>query len=298
MLGELKDRHVWIEYNGEIITTYSVPHTVNWNPAYVQGMLESQVKCGEFAIVGRLKGSGFGYLALVKQSAATEELAQDTVRAVQALSDAPGFIVDLRGANGGSETLSSPIASAFCGADVVYATHKRRSGPGHNDFGPVRTRTLDKGENPYMKPVVVLIGQRCMSSGEALVQMFSALPNVTTVGERTRGASGNPAPVDLPGLPVKVWFSRWVDMMPDGSTFEGKGIAPDVNVSFPPAAYAQGDPTLVRGIVVLREQVSNSKSPLAPQSATAPADNSAPPSRATANGSAPRVVGTATQPAR
>ena len=94
-----------------------------------------------------------------------------------------------------------------------------------------------------------------MSSGEGFVMMMKALPQVTTVGRRTRGASGNPAPVDLPGLSVAVYFSRWVDMTPDAQTFEGIGLAPDVSVELPVAAHAEHDPTLEKGIQVLRAAV-------------------------------------------
>ena len=85
--------------------------------------------------------------------------------------------------------------------------------------------------------------------------MMKCLPQVTTVGRRTRGASGNPKPWPLvqTGLNdygqsrqtgLTVYFSRWVDLMPDGRTFEGVGIPPDVEVNEPAAAYADADPTL------------------------------------------------------
>ena len=56
-----------------------------------------------------------------------------------------------------------------------------------------------------------------MSSGEGFVKMLKALPNVTTVGQPTRGSSGNPKPFKLPAVDVTVTYSRWVDLLPDGS---------------------------------------------------------------------------------
>src|SRR5207247_9754316 len=96
-----------------------------------------------------------------------------------------------------------------------YARRGFRSGPGHGDFGPwIDAEIAPRGGLRFVGPVVAILGPSCMSSGEGLAQMLAVLPNVTTIGLPTRGASGNPAPVDLPHG-VSVWFSRWQDAMPD-----------------------------------------------------------------------------------
>jgi C-terminal processing protease CtpA/Prc len=89
--------------------------------------------------------------------------------------------------------------------------------------------------------------------------MMKCLPHVTTVGLPTRGASGNPRPYELGRSGVRVWFSRWVDLMPDGRTFEGLGIPPDVKVDEPPAAYAERDPTLENGLDLLRVKAAEAR---------------------------------------
>jgi C-terminal processing protease CtpA/Prc len=85
--------------------------------------------------------------------------------------------------------------------------------------------------------------------------MMKALPQVTLVGMPTRGASGNPKPFELEGTGLKVMFSRWVDLLPDGRTLEGRGIPPDVRVDEPPSAYTSRDPTWEKGLDVLREKL-------------------------------------------
>ncbi len=115
---------------------------------------------------------------------------------------------------------------------------------------------LKAGERPYVKPVAVLIGPRAVSSGEGFVQMLKCLPHVTTVGARTRGSSGNPRPFALPGVAVTVWYSRWVDLLPDGTPIEGAGIAPEIAVAAPPGAYREKDPTWERAVEVLRKKAS------------------------------------------
>ncbi len=60
------------------------------------------------------------------------------------------------------------------------------------------------------------------------------------------------------GTGVAVMFSRWVDLLPDGQTFEGKGIPPDVLVDEPPSAYTDRDPTLDKALEILRQKVQAS----------------------------------------
>jgi len=84
--------------------------------------------------------------------------------------------------------------------------------------------------------------------------MMAALPHVTTVGLPTRGSSGNPGPTEVGETGVVVYYSRWVDLLPDGTPFEGKGVPPKIRVDAPPAAYSDADPTLTKGLELLREK--------------------------------------------
>jgi C-terminal processing protease CtpA/Prc len=168
---------------------------------------------------------------------------------------APGFVVDLRGAGGGGEGVAHRIAREFCAKDTIYAKSKYRGGPGPRDFGPTYDRVLEHSDEPYTKPVVCVFGPGCVSSGEAFAKMMKCLPNVTTVGRPTRGSSGNPRPCTLPGVPVTVLYSRWVDMLPNGTPVEGRGVPPEVLVDLPEADYQDADPTWEKALAVLRAKV-------------------------------------------
>ena len=89
--------------------------------------------------------------------------------------------------------------------------------------------------------------------------MMRCLPQVTIVGLPTRGASGNPIPFRLSRTGITVYFSGWVDMLPDGQSIEGVGIAPDTRVEAVETSYATADPTLEKGLEVLRAKVSAAK---------------------------------------
>jgi C-terminal processing protease CtpA/Prc len=205
-------------------------------------------------LVGKTRNDGFGYSLRLRQSQATPDNVAKAADAIKRLRDVPGFIVDLRRANGGAEPLALNIATLFCPAETIYAKSKYRNGPRPDDFADAYERTLPASEGAYTKPVVCLIGPGAISSGEAFVQMMHCLPHVTTVGLPTRGASGNPKPFALKGTGLVVMYSRWIDLMPDGQAFEGSGIPPDVTVDEPTTAYSKADPTLEKGMAILREK--------------------------------------------
>jgi C-terminal processing protease CtpA/Prc len=264
MLGHLEDGHVWIEMpDGKVIGTHRTPWTYNGNRGVIRAQLADVIECGDYALVGKTKPDGFGYFLMIHQSAATPELVAKAATAIEKLADAPGFVIDLRSANGGSEPLAQEIARLFCGKNVVYAKSRFRDGPDHDDFTEDQPRELSpaKSGKPYLKPVVCLLGPGCVSSGEGFAQMLAALPHVTTVGLPTRGSSGNPGTVDVGETGLTVYFSRWVDLMPDGTPLEGRGVRPAIEVRAAAEAYKDADPTLAKGLEVLRGKAAPTPRP-------------------------------------
>jgi hypothetical protein len=102
MLGVLSDMHVWIETPDGALPTYRSSYAYNGDRQFTLAQLDERTQCGKFAIVGRTKGDGFGYFLMVKQSEADQANVLKAVEAIRKLQGAPGFVVDLRAANGGS----------------------------------------------------------------------------------------------------------------------------------------------------------------------------------------------------
>ncbi|HEV3203727.1 MAG TPA: S41 family peptidase [Gemmataceae bacterium] len=259
-LGHLRDGHVWIEWPLGQVGTYRAPVRFNnYNRQATLATLDEKKECGRFAVIGKIKEDNIGAVILTRQSQADAASVRQVVDFILAMKEAPGFLLDLRDANGGNELLAQEIAQQFCGQETIYAKSKYRAGPGHADFGPTHDRHLQASEKPFLKPVVCLIGPRCVSSGEGFAQMMKCLPQITMVGNRTRGSSGNPKPFQLPGLEITVYYSRWVDLMPAGTPIEGIGISPDLELNFPADAYAEKDPTWEKALEVLRKKVAKEK---------------------------------------
>jgi hypothetical protein len=51
---------------------------------------------------------------------------------------------------------------------------------------------------------------------------------------------------------LTVYFSRWVDMLPDGTPIEGRGVPVKVKLEAPPDEYKNADPTLAKALEILR----------------------------------------------
>ena len=97
------------------------------------------------------------------------------------------------------------------------------------------------------------MGPACMSSNESFLLMMKQVPGGTLVGARSFGSSGNPRPVDL-GNGVTAFLPSWKDLRPDGTGFEGEGIAPDVEVRAESKDFRGRDPVIEAALKVLRER--------------------------------------------
>ena len=179
----------------------------------------------------------------------------DIDRAVGALYDAPGIIVDVRDNGGGTDLLSDPIAGRFADRKRVVERVRYRDGPAHDQFTDWIDRHVEpSGARRYTKPVVLLTNRRVISTAESFVLSMRVLPHVTVVGDTTAGGSGNPIARELPnGWSFRL--SRWQTTTPEGASYEGVGLAPDVPVRITDAdARAGRDTILERAIALLSDQ--------------------------------------------
>ncbi len=252
MLAELKDGHVWIVPPGKKrIPVWRPPTKRNFDFYAVAAKLAGVKQFGRNSLVGKTK-EGYGYVA-IGSFAENGSVYSEISREIISLFDAPGFIVDLRGNGGGYEGSASRIAALFCDEERVYAKAAYRSGGAYDAFTNPTDRTIAprKGKT-FTKPVICLVGQACVSSGEYMALMLKSMPHVTLLGQTTRGSTGNPQPVTLPNG-IRVWFSRWIGMRADGSIFEDEGIRPDITVEH----AGKGDPTFDAAVDHLRKRLAD-----------------------------------------
>ncbi len=164
---------------------------------------------------------------------------------------ADGLILDIRPNNGGNENIATKFASHFTDTEVVYGYTEERNGPSHWDFDPLQEKTLTPAAgNLFLKPVCCLIGQRCLSSAEWFTLMMRACPNVTLIGDATRGGSGFPREFELDNG-VKYTVPRWVAYDADLFGIEDFGIDPDIAIAAENSFDGNGDYVVERAIAEL-----------------------------------------------
>jgi hypothetical protein len=250
MLSALEDLHVYVQVDGEHVPGYNRDRPLNANLGAVTKLV------GEFSqtnddILWAKTDDGIGYINIHKL--ASPRLPEVFDEVLAHIIDTKGMIVDLRFNGGGSETLARQVAGRFCDQEYVYSLSQYRSGPRHSDLSPKYERKCGpSGPWYYTGPVVVLQGQKTMSSAESFVFMLAQCPQVTTLGDRTAGSSGNPRRVDA-GAGIVANLPRWLDMGPDGRPIEKVGIDPEIRVDAKPEEFTkENDPVLAAALEHLR----------------------------------------------
>ncbi len=257
MLANLEDLHVWIKRAGKAIPTAPGKSVrPNLDPKTRSAALTSVVEGTAPFVVGRI---GEGAAAVGYVEIPTWQMDDATVARLEghldSLSDCRALILDVRANQGGDETIAARIASRFCAEDIVYARTSVREPWKPEDTAAMtppadRVLAARKGAKPDTRKVAVLQGPVCMSSCEGFLLMCRALPGVTTVGDRSRGSSGNPkAFVVVPD--VVVHASTWQTFAPDGTPVDGKGVVPEVPSTEPVSKV--GDVVLGRALSLLSE---------------------------------------------
>jgi len=160
---------------------------------------------------------------------AFEQAAIDTVNRLQT-EDV--LIIDLRG-NGGGNT---PQRLLECLMDRPYrtwaATTPRHSGLGVAKGTPEPALALPSEVNEpapdhFKGRLALLADRQTGSAAEDFLMPFKDNGRATLVGETTVGSSGQPFFQKL-GDGMRIWVGAKRQTFPDGSEFEGVGIAPDI----------------------------------------------------------------------
>jgi hypothetical protein len=237
MLKPLRDLHIWLTVAGTPVPVFNRPRFSNANPAASRAIL-GDIRELDSSVSWAMTSDKIGYLAINNWSG--REVPDHCHQALEQLRDTKGLIVDVRLNGGGSEDLAEEVAGRFLDKDFVYAYSQFRNGPKHQDL----TEKLERKVGPsgpwrYEHSVVLLIGQKCMSSNESFIAMMGGDPDLTTIGDHTCGSSGNPRMLDLP-LEMTVSVPRWIDYLPDGRPLDERGFQPKIFFVSTPGAF-EGD---------------------------------------------------------
>ncbi len=253
MLKPTGDLHLYLRYGGNTYATGSRRVDSLFRKNLLSRYFEDVQQAGNNALTARTE-DGIGYLVIGTFGNNLDSAA--VTAAIAKMKDTKALIIDVRPNSGGNELLAREIAAWFVDGVKVYAknTYRRDKGKGKKAFGPVLDRTIEGNSDAdrYPGPVAVLMSRYNMSSCEAFLLMMKQAESCTLVGQRSYGSSGNPKTHGLSNG-VEVIVPSWMAMEPDGTCFEGKGIAPDVEVEVTAEDLKQRDPILERALSILRQ---------------------------------------------
>jgi hypothetical protein len=236
MLRPLRDLHVWLTVAGRHVPVFNRPRSANANPSARRAILGDLKQKG--SVQWAVTTNNIGYLAISAWSDAA--IPGDCDAALEEMRETRGLVLDVRLNGGGSEDLALEVAGRFLPREFIYAYSQFRNGPAHTDLTAMRERRVEpRGPWRYQRPVVVLIGQKCMSSNESFVAMMSGDPEAVIMGDHTCGSSGNPGIVQLP-LDMTVSVPRWIDYLPDATPLDEKGFQPQVRFVPDPSSFTAG----------------------------------------------------------
>lgn len=225
MAAELEDLHVWVKYNDILLAFYNRPRFRNgsWRGTEnLIGRFEDTKKDLAFA----RSADGIGYINIYSLS--NQELPRVFDEALEKLNDTWGLLIDLRFNGGGDELLARRIAGRFVDSKRIYNKNQYRSGAKHTDLGPKLAREFEPcGPWRYESPIVVLWGERTMSSAESFACMLAQCPQATTMGDRSAGSSANPRTLELPGK-IIINIPRWLDLDINDKPIDAVGVKPAV----------------------------------------------------------------------
>ncbi len=259
MVAHLEDLHVWVKAGEDWLPGYTRERPLNGSFAAVKSLIGEPKQEGKELTWARTQ-DGIGYLNVHGLSDAA--LTSEADRVLDALADTWAMIVDLRYNGGGDELLGGTIAARFLDEERVYSKNRYRSGSEHDNLGEILDRKLaPRGPWRYEGQTIALIGQKTLSSAESMALMLAQCPQVTTMGDRTGGSSGNPRRIEL-ACGITVNLPRWIDMDPEGKTIEHVGVPPDVPIATKPEDFTDTrDPVLEAALEKLRKTPKSERRP-------------------------------------
>lgn len=177
---------------------------------------------------------------------------------------AKSLIIDVRNNSGGNTSHGYSIISRLIDKpnDMTSIWRSRKYIPVFKAWGKEQEwhegdhGTIEpRGETPFLRPVVVLIGPNTYSAAEDFLVPIKASGRATLIGEATGGSTGQPLFFNVYGARVAICV-KW-DRFPDGTDFVGVGVQPDIKISLTKKDVREGsDPALKKAISFLKNKIS------------------------------------------
>ncbi len=198
--------------------------------------------------------SGYGYIRILSFDG-REEIADEFDRALDALKDAPGLVLDIRDNLGGFGTAQPRIVGRFITQRTKTGAQVLKNGRAHDSFSEHPSYFGPAGPWQYTRPLALLLNARTGSASDLFAAYLISTGRPLTVGTTTHGnLSGTGVYIVLPcNLVVRISNGYICDA--HGRIIEEQGNEPALRVEPTLADVAAGrDTGLERAVAALREQ--------------------------------------------
>ena len=248
MLNTLQDGHT------NLISKFDVSHNDSvYYRMYANRNINTEVVVLNYLTVNYHTSGGFthnairdGKVAYIRYASFMDDITTDNLsNLLDYYQDCKGLILDLRQNGGGNIDNIRILLSIFYNHGQPLYQTQIKSGPSHDEFTELTTvyaEDIDYDdpftEEPYTKPVAVLIDRGSYSATSFFALCTMAYPNIRLFGDYSGGGLGLPNGGVLPnGWTYRFSITRTLDMQ--GNNYEN-GVPPDVRVILDPACTAQG----------------------------------------------------------
>ena len=170
-----------------------------------------------------------------------------------------GYIIDLRDCPGGDDSVLIEIINRFTDKKRVAFHRKTKTGPGKEDFSPLKTWHIQpEGDAQFTGPIVLLTCDSVFSGGDVFALVAREIPHVTIVGEHTNGIFSYQHDGKLPNG-WKYHLSHQVYLSADKVCYASKGVPVDVKVLNTKQDLAKGEDAVIAAALKLLEKKSTVK---------------------------------------
>ena len=248
MLNTLRDGHT------NLISKFDVSHNDSvYYKMYAEKNIDEQVVVLNYLTVNYHTTGGFahnairnGEVAYIRYGSFMDNITEDNLSyLMNRYKDCKGLILDLRQNGGGNIDNIRQLLSIFDNHGQPLYQTQIKSGPGHNEFKELTTVYADSTdysdpftEEPYTKPVAVLIDRGSYSATSFFAICTMGYDNIKLFGDYSGGGLGLPNGGALPnGWIYRFSITRTIAI--DGGNYEN-GVPPQERVILDPACTAQG----------------------------------------------------------
>ena len=249
MLNTLRDGHTNLFSDFDVMRSDTISYWMSEYNCFNQDLVLQHYLTLTYHQTGSIKHNAIrnGKVAYLRYSSFSSSISESDLKYImERYKDCDGLILDLRQNGGGSVSNMHRLVSLFdCHEQPLY-TMQRKASSAHNDFTAPETCFAPASsclEEPYTKPVAVLIDRGSYSATSHFAICTQAFDNLKTFGDYSGGGLGLPNGGMLPnGWTYRFSCSRSIAL--DGGNYEN-GVPPDVRVLLAPAAVAQGKDNII-----------------------------------------------------